>query len=65
MTTTNQSSQRRLRLVAVLVTVAAVVAGAVVYGVMHIPNYRTAFLLDTAVSAPSAWIHRPSLSDRF
>ena len=53
MTTTNQSSQHRLRLVAVLVTSVAVIAAAIVYVVMHIPSYRTAFLLDTAASAPS------------
>ncbi|MGH3869720.1 MAG: hypothetical protein ACRDQ4_27190 [Pseudonocardiaceae bacterium] len=53
MTTTNQSSQHRLRLVAVLITSVAVIAAAIVYGVMHIPSYRTAFLLDTAASAPS------------
>lgn len=53
MTTTNQSSQHRLRLVAVLVTSVAVIVAATAYVVMHIPSYRTAFLLDTAASALS------------
>jgi hypothetical protein len=37
----------------VLVTSVAVIAAAIVYVVVHIPSYRTAFLIDTAASTPS------------
>lgn len=50
---TNQPYKHRLRFVAVLVSVVAVVLTAIVYVVVHIPNYRTAFLLDTSASTPS------------
>lgn len=53
MSITNRPHKRRLRLVAVLVTVVAVVVAAVVYVVFHLPNYRTAFLLDTSANTPS------------
>jgi hypothetical protein len=51
MTITYRPHKRRLRLIAVLVTVVALVVAAIVYVVGRIPDYRTAFLIDTSTGS--------------
>jgi hypothetical protein len=52
-TLTHRSPKHRLRLVAVVVTVVAVIAAVIVYVVVQVPDYRTAFILDTSASTSS------------